>query len=318
MSIALWIIGGIVAETATVIGSLVIQGSTIFTAYKKLAAKGYKISREYLDKLGRIQKNVEDTPNSDEVKNEMPSEAKNLLAELISVTPFKFICLLLPVINLIYSKAKSSKIVNAWVQEAIENAWAIPMNESEKDFYNSSESDFEKLLFGSIISFDNDDEIILEFELTPLDYSLNEIEKLNEAFDIPCDKPTYMVGQTSDKNIAIIGIPSDVSKNHIKYISFKDSILIREPYTELNKDEAQNKTFTVYSYFDLKGYPQVENIIQEIKKSRIDDAIRMNSEPLEVHNVFEDEISPVETEEVLHEKQASQLVKTIHTKKDKR
>ena len=86
----------------------------------------------------------------------------------------------------------------------------------------------------------------------------------------------------------------------------------------MNKDEAQNKTFTVYSYFDLKGYPQVENIIQEIKKSRIDDAIKMNSEPLEVHNVFEDEISPVETEEVLHEKQASQLVKTIHTKKDKR
>lgn len=314
MSIALWIIGGIVVETATVIGSLVIQGSTIFTTYKKLSGKGYKISREYLDKLGRIQKNVEDAPNSDEVKNKMSSEAKNLLAESIGVAPFKFICLLLPVINLIYSKAKSSKIANTWVQEAIENEWAIPMNESEKDFYNSSESNFEKLLFGGIVSLENDDEITLEFELTPLDYSLNEIEKLNEA----CSESTYMVGQTSDKNIAIIGIPSDVSKNHIKYISFKDSILIREPYTELNKDEAQNKTFTVYSYFDLKGYPQVENIIQEIKKSRIDDAIRMNSEPLEVHNVFEDEISPVETEEVLHEKQASQLVKTIHTKKDKR
>ena len=324
MNPILWIIVGIVAESSTVIGSRLIEGMFLVDISKKATDKGYKVSKEYIDELTK------------RIGDEDIKAKRNNKLNLRSI--FKKICLFLPVINLISAKVRTSKKVDNWLQEAIENEKVIPMTEEEKNNYNSLEKKFEKVVVATSYgkkekNYDSIQEDIekikeivneinpsctmrLEYELMPLNYTLDEVKKLNEQFD----GSTYMIGEKAGgQNVAVIGIPRTKNISHVDRITFKTNFKqkykITYEYRKLSSEEAKDKTFYVYSYEDLKCYPQVEKIIQEIKQSRIDDGIKINSVPLEVHNIFKEEVSQTKPEEVLHEKQASQLVKTINTKK---
>ena len=148
----------------------------------------------------------------------------------------------------------------------------------------------------------------------PLDYTLDEVKRLNEATTY-----SYRIGKIDGKNVAVIGIPnpdSPVSKIQFKAEDYK----ITHTYEKMTEEEAQDKTFIVYPFTTHEDtQADVNKIIKEIKQSRINNTTKANLEALKVQLRFEQEIISTETETVSSgEQQGPQFAKTMHSQNDKK
>ncbi len=300
---------GIVGELATVIGSVAITFNAGLDSVLEISKNGYKIDKSVLDEVQKKQA---------EEKNK-----KNTLANRILGT----VLLLVPGVNLINAsvkgvKTKKSVMNDPQIKEAI-----VPMTEKEKEQYAKMEGKLQKLTFTAFTSSKENEEEFLGFigkrpiavnhgltslfyeELMPLDYTLDEVKRLNEATTY-----SYRIGKIDGKNIAIIGIPnpnSPVSKIQFKTEDYK----ITHTYEKMTEEEAQDKTFTVYPFTtDDDTQANVEEVIQEIKKSRIDSATKANLEALNLQPGLEQENISTEAKE----QKGPRLVRTINLQNEKK
>lgn len=171
----------IVGELASIIGSVAIYLNASFNSILEISNNGYKIEKSVLDKLKKKQ--------FEEKKQ------KSNLADKILET----VLLLVPGVNLINASIKSAKVKKMVMndQEIKENI--VPMTEEEKEQYAKMEGKIQKLMFTAFIESKETDEEFLGFngkrpividqgltfldyeKLMPLNYTLNEVKRLNEA-----------------------------------------------------------------------------------------------------------------------------------------
>ena len=303
---------GIVGELATIIGSVVITVNAGFNSILEISKKGYKIDKSVLDEFEKKQAEEE-------------KQKSNLASKIL-----RTVLLFVPGINLLNASVKGAKLKKTvmndpQIQEAI-----VPMTEKEKEQYVKMGSKLQKLAFATFNMSKEDEEEFLGFigkrpivvdhgltslyyePLMSLDYTLDEVKRLNEATTY-----SYRIGKIGDKNVAIIGIPnpdSPVSRIQLKSEDYK----ITHTYEKMTEEEAQDKTFIVYPF--MSGTDEkVQKVVDEIKQSRIDMATKANLEFLQTHSVFEPEFISTETEQVLsEEQQGPRLVRTIHPQKKKK
>ncbi len=298
---------GIVGELATVIGSVAIILNAGFDSILEISKNGYKIDKSVLD----------------EFKNQQKKQKSNLAKRFINT-----VLLLLPGINLIDANVKGNKIKKSVMDDPEIKKAIVPMTEKEKEQYAKMKSKLEKLEFTAITTIKEDEEeffgfvgkrpIVVDYGLTslpyeklmPLNYTLDEVKRLNEA-----TTHSYRIGKVDGKNVAIIGIPnpnSPVSRIQLKSENYK----ITHTYEKMTEEEAQDKTFTVYPFMSEED-EKVQEIVDEIKQSRIEMATRANLEALQTHP--ESKATPIETEQTLSEEhQSPRLVKTMRPQNEKK
>ena len=303
---------GIVGELATIIGSVAITLNASFDSILEISKSGYKIEKSVLDEFQKKQ--------TEEKKK------KSHLANKILGTVLLFV----PGINLINASVKGAKVKKAVMNDSQIKEATVPMTENEKEQYAKMEGKFEKLMFTAFtISKENEEEFLgfvdkrpfvvdhgltsLYYEpLMPLNYTFDEVKRLNEATTY-----SYRIGKIDDKNIAIIGIPnpdSPVSRIQLKSEDYK----ITHTYEKMTEEEAQAKTFTVYPFMSETD-EMVQKVVDEIKQSRIDMTTKADLEALQTHSIFEPEVIPTETEQVLSdEQQGPRLIKTIRPQNEKK
>lgn len=305
---------GIVGELATVISSVAITLNAGLNAVLEISKNGYKIDKSVLEKV--------------EKKQVAEKKQKASLANRVVGT----IILLIPGVNLISASIKGVKLKKSVMNDPQIKESIVPMTKKEKEQYAKMESKSQKLAFTAFTSIKENEEDFFGFigkspivvdnglsslyyeKLIPLDYTLEEVKRLNEATTY-----SYRIGKIDGKNVAVIGIPNPNSP--LSRIQFeKENYKITHTYEKMTEEEAKDKTFTVYPFTthnDTKE--EVEKIIQEIKKSRIDNATKTNLEALEVQPVFEQETIPTKNEEILIEaQQGPRLVKTMRPQNNKK
>lgn len=303
---------GIVGELATVIGSVVITLNAGLDSILEISKNGYKIEKSVLDEFQKKQA---------EEKKQKSNLANKILGTVL---------LLVPGINLINASVKGAKVKKSVMNDPQIKEAIVPMTEEEKEQYAKMEGKLQKLTFTAFTaSKENEEEffgfigkrpIVVDHGLTSLyyeplmslDYTLDEVKRLNEATTY-----SYRIGKIGDKNVAIIGIPnpdSPVSRIQLKSEDYK----ITHTYEKMTEEEAQDKTFTVYPFMSETD-EKVQEVVEEIKQSRIDLATKANLEALQTHSIFEPEVIPTETEQVLSdEQQGPRLVKTIRPQNEKK
>ena len=302
---------GIVGEIATVIGSLAIIVNAGFDSVLEISKKGYKIDKNVLDEVQKKQA-------------EEKKQKANLFNRVLGP-----ILLLVPGVNLINACIEGAKLKKSVMNDPQIEEYIVPMTEKEKEQYAKMKGKLQKLTFTVFTASKENEEEFFGFigkrpivvdhgltslyyeELLTLDYTLDEVKRLNEATTY-----SYRIGKIDGKNVAVIGIPNP--RSPMSRIRFKaEDYKITHTYEKMTEEEAQDKTFTVYP-FTIHDDTQadVEKIVQEIKQSRIDNATKAN---LEVQPRFEQEIIPTETEAVLvEEQQGPRLVKTMRLQNDKK
>lgn len=303
---------GIVGELATVIGSFAIFINAGLDSVLEISKNGYKIDKSVLDEIQKKQaeKRKQDT---------------NLAKQVLRTILF-----LVPGVNLIYASINGIKIKKSVMNDPQIKKSIVPMTEDEKEQYAKMKGKLQKLAFTAftVVREDEDVEFLgfieersiildhgsisLNYEkLMPLNYTLEEVIRLNEATTY-----SYRIGKIDGKNVAIIGIPNPNSP--VSRIVFKaENYEIKHTYEKMTEEEAKDKTFTIYPYLvhdDTQA--NVEKIIREIKQSRIDKATKENLEALEVQPRFEQEVISTETDRVL-EQQGPKLVKTMYPRSNK-
>jgi len=306
---------GIAVELATVIGSVAILINASLNSLLEISKNGYKIDIQVLEKYSR---------KGSEKEKQKINDAKRLLGAIL---------LFVPVVNLITAiidcaELKENFMDSPQIKEAI-----VPMTDTEKEQYEKMDTKIQKLtctLFDSVKKKEEEEffkflgkrPIVVDHELTslyyeelmPLDYTLDEVKRLNEATTY-----SYRIGKIDGKNVAIIGIPN--SDSPVSRIQFKaEDYKITHTYEKMTEEEAKDKTFTVYP-FTIHDDTQADvfKVIQEIRQSRIDNTTKANLEALEVQPRFEWEIIPTEIETVLsEEQQGPRLVKTVRPQIDKK
>ena len=303
---------GIVGELATVIGSVVITLNAGLDSILEISKNGYKIEKSVLDEFQKKQA---------EEKKQKSNLANKILGTVL---------LLVPGINLINASVKGAKVKKSVMNDPQIKEAIVPMTEEEKEQYAKMEGKLQKLTFTAFTASKESEEeffgfigkrpIVVDHGLTtlyygplmPLNYTLDEVKRLNEATNY-----SYRIGKIDGKNVAIIGIPnpdSPVSRIQLKSEDYK----ITHTYEKMTEEEAQDKTFTVYPFMSETN-EKVQEVVEEIKQSRIDLATKANLEALQTHSIFEPEVIPIETEQVLSdEQQGPRLVKTIRPQNEKK
>lgn len=178
--------------------------------------------------------------------------------------------------------------------------YLIPMPEIEKEKYVQLKSKFWKLKWATFADYKLTS--LCYEKLMSLDYTLDEVKRLNEATTY-----SYRISKMDGRNIAIIGIPNP--NGTIKKIRSKeDNYNMIHMYENITEEEAKNKTFTVYPFTIYEEtQSEVEKVVQEIKKSRIDRAVKANLEEREASKALQSQFYleqddiPIVTEEVLTE-----------------
>lgn len=270
---------GIVGELITVIGSVAITIHFIIDSVLEIPNNGYKLDKDLLD-----EKKAKE-------KTQKPNSTKMVLTTML---------LLAPGINLIYTSIKGVKLKKGIMKDPEIKKYLIPMPEIEKEKYAQLKSKFWKLKWATFVDYKLTS--LCYEKLMPLDYTLDEVKRLNEATTY-----SYRIGKMDGRNIAIIGIPNP--NGTIKRIRSKeDNYNTIHMYENITEEETKNKTFTVYPFTMYEEtQSEVEKVVQEIKKSRIDRAVKANLEEREASKVLqpqfylEQDDIPIVTEEVLTE-----------------
>lgn len=262
----------IVGELATVIGSAVIMGNATLDSILEIPKNGYKVDKEVIEEIQKQQA---------EEKKVKTSLFNRILGTILLLTPG---------VNLLNASIKGYRIKKSVINDPKVKEFLVPMTEEEKEQYAKIEGKLQKVAFTAFTSGREDEEeefigfngnrtLVLDHgltslyyeELMPLEYTLDEVKRLNDATTY-----SYRIGQIDGKNVAVIGIPN--SESSISRIKFKsEDYNITHDYVKMSEEEAQDKTFTVYPFTihdDTKD--DVEKIIQEIKQSRIDSATKAN------------------------------------------
>lgn len=296
---------GIVGELATVIGSVAITLNASLNSVLEISKNGYKIDKNVLDKYSK--KRIEE-------EKQKTNGGKKLLGTIL---------LFVPGVNIIIASINCAKLKKNFMDDPQIKEAIVPMTDKEKEQYERMDTKMQKLTCTVFNSMKENDEeeffgfigkrpIVVEHgvtslyyeELMPLDYTLDEVKRLNEATTY-----SYRIGKIDGKNVAVIGIPNPDSP--VSRIQFKaEDYKITHTYEKMTEEEAQDKTFTVYPFTTHNDtQADVEKAIQEIKQSRIDTATRVNLEALQVQTKIEQDYIPTETEEVLTEEQQGPVLK---------
>lgn len=306
----MYIFLGIVGELATIIGSVAISVNGAIDSVLEISKNGYKIDKNVLDEIQKKQA---------EEKQKKNNGVKKLLGVIL---------LLVPGVNLINAGIKSIKLKKSVMNDPQVKQAIVPMTDKEKEQYAKMETKMQKLAFTTFTIENKNEEkeffgfvgkrpIVVDHgltslyyeELIPLAYTFDEVKRLNDATTY-----SYRIGKIEDRNVAIIGIPnpdSPVSRVQFK----KENYNITHAYEKMTEEEAQDKTFVVYP-FTTHNEEDVEKVIEEIKQSRIDNAVRANLEALQVQPTFEQDYIPTTNEEVLTEKQQGPVLKkTLNPKR---
>ena len=270
---------GIVGELITVIGSVAITIHFIIDSVLEIPNNGYKLDKDLLD-----EKKAKE-------KTQKPNSTKMALTTML---------LLAPGINLIYTSIKGVKLKKGIMKDPEIKKHLIPMPEIEKEKYAQLKSKFWKLKWATFADYKLTS--LCYEKLMSLDYTLDEVKRLNEATTY-----SYRIGVSNGKNIAIIGIPNP--NGTIKRVRSKeDNYNTIYMYENMTEEEAKNKTFTVYPFTIYEEtQSEVEKVVQEIKQSRIDQAVKANLEEREASKVLqpqfylEQDDIPIVTKEVLTE-----------------
>ena len=270
---------GIVGELITVIGSVAITIHFIIDSVLEIPNNGYKLDKDLLD-----EKKAKE-------KTQKPNSTKMVLTTML---------LLAPGINLIYTSIKGVKLKKGIMKDPEMKKYLIPMPEIEKEKYAQLKSKFWKLKWATFADYKLTS--LCYEKLMPLDYTLDEVKRLNEATTY-----SYRIGKMDGRNIAIIGIPNP--NDTIKRIRGKeDNYNTIHMYENMTEEEAKNKTFTVYPFTIYEEtQSKVEKVVQEIKQSRIDQAVKENLEELQASKALQTQFCleqddiPIVTEEVLTE-----------------
>ena len=232
-----FIILGIVGELGTIAGSFYIMINGMINSMLEIAKKGYKYKKNELDEY--LNNNNKEKANGFEIT-------------------LGLVLFLIPGVNLLNAVIESHKMKTIILNDPTIKKFLIPMTDKEKEQYSKMKGKIEKLKFTAVISGKiNDDEeffgfignqaIVVDHGLTsiynekllPLDYTLDEVKKLNEATTY-----SYRIGTIGGKNIAIIGIPNPDSP--VKRIQFKsENYKMTHTYNIMTEKEEQDKKFIV-------------------------------------------------------------------------
>lgn len=261
----MYIFLGIIGELATIIGCTAITINAGINSVLEISKNGYRIDKSVLDEV--LQK---------EQMKEKKRKA-NLTNRVLGT-----ILLLLPGVNLINASIKGEKLKRSVMNDPKVKESIVPMTEKEKEQYVKMENKLQKLTFTAFMAEKENEEEFLGFiggkpiivdhgltsldykELIPLDYTLDEVKRLNEATTY-----SYRIGQVDRENIAIIGIPNPDSP--INRIQFKEeNYKIIHTYKKMTEEEAKDKKFIVYPFtMNEDTQENVNKVIQDIKQSRI-------------------------------------------------
>lgn len=307
----MYIFLGIVGELATVVGTFAITLNAGVDSILEISKNGYKIDKSVLDEYQKKQAE----------KKQKTSGIKKVLGALL---------ILIPGVNLLNAGIKGAKLKKSIMNDPQIKDAIVPMTDKEKEQYEKMEGKMQKLTFTAFTTAKENEEeeffgfigkkpIVVDHGLTslyyeklmPLDYTLDEVKRLNEATTF-----SYRIGKIDGKNIAVIGIPN--SNSPVSRIQFKsEDYKITHTYEKMTEEEAKDKTFTVYPFTTHEDTKEnLEKVIEEIKQSRIDSATKANLDALQSQPRFEQDYVPTETEEVLtEEQQGPVLKKTLNPKR---
>ena len=298
---------GVVGGLATVVGSVIININSAVNSILEISKNGYKIDKRVLDEYQQMK---------EEEKKEKDKGFKRALGVVL---------LLIPGVNLLKSGITSYKIKKTIMNDPQIKESLVPMTDKEKEQYAKMEGKMQKLTFTAFTYTKESEEeefggfigktpIVVDYgltslyskELMPLSYTLDEVKKLNEATTY-----SYRIGKMDGKNVAIIGIPNPNSP--VSRIQFgSEDNRITHTYDKMTEEEAQDKTFVVYP-FTSYNEEEIQKVVEEIRKSRIDRASKANSKSFETQSTFEQVYVPIETQEVLiEEQQGAVLKKTLN------
>ena len=305
----MYIFLGIIGELATVIGSSYIILNGALDSVLEISKNGYKIDKNTLDEFSKKQ---------EKEKQDKNKGIKRLLGGIILFTPG---------VNLINSIIKINKLKKSVMSDPMIKESLIPMTDKEKEQYAKMEGKMQKLAFTAFTTKkgNNDEEffgfvgnrpIVVDHgltaiyceELMPLDYTLDEVKRLNDATTY-----SYRIGKIEDKNVAIIGIPNPDSQ--VSRVQFKkENYSITHAYEKMTEEDAQDKTFVVYP-FTTYYEEDVQKVIDEIKQSRTHSSVNTNLETLQVEPRFEQDYIQAINEEVQVEEQQGPVLKKTLMKK---
>lgn len=305
----MYIFLGIIGELATVIGSSYIILNGALDSVLEISKNGYKIDKNTLDEFSKKQKKEKQSKNKG---------IKRLLGGIILFTPG---------VNLISSIIKVNKLKKSVMSDPMIKEALIPMTDKEKEQYAKMEGKMQKLAFTAFTAKkgNNDEEffgfvgnrpIVVDHgltaiyyeELMPLDYTFDEVKRLNDATTY-----SYRIGKIEGKNVAIIGIPNPDSQ--VSRVQFKkENYSITHAYEKMTEEDAQDKTFVVYP-FTTHYEEDVQKVINEIKQSRTHSSVNANLETLQVEPRFEQDYIQAINEEVQTEPQQGPVLKKTLMKK---
>lgn len=273
----MYILLGLTTEIASCIISYKIITGTMYDCLLEVAKKGYKIDAKELNKDVAEEKNA-----TKEDKFKDLRESLNLLLFLI------------PGINIIHAHIRSFITKNNILKDKYTKKIMIPMTDDEKDGYSRMKTKQQKLMYMAyiieneeeeerLIGFIGDNAIIYQKgvtmvyndKLTPLAYTLDEVEELNDITN-----GEYKLGTIDGVNTAIIGVNSGIQlQNKLKFR--KDNFKKSYEFIPINEEDAKNEKFVIYP---LSG---------DIKKldEKVDEIIKDRSKPSSRKRYTEDDIT---------------------------
>ncbi len=303
---------GIVGEFATVIVSVAITLNAGMDSVLEISKNGYKIEKSVLEEFQKKQE-------------EAKRKKKNLGNRILGA-----VLLLVPGVNLINASVKWMKLKKSVMNDPQIKKAIVPMTEREKEQYAKMKGKLQKLTFMAFTSSKESDEkellgfvgnrpMVVDYGLTslyyeplmPLDYTLEEVKRLNEV-----TTHSYRIGKIDGKNVAIIGIPNpncSISRMNFKAEGYKGVHI----YEKMTEEEAKDKTFTVYPF--MPGIEEkVEEIVASIKQSRVACATKEHLEELKVPSMMERDTVLPKIEQDSPEEQGPRLVKTMRPQNRKK
>ncbi len=274
------IVLGLLVQIISTLYSVSIKLNSNYDNLVEIAGKGYKFNNSRLEKYY-------ETERKKKRKNK-----KNIKKALDVIVTF------IPILNLL--EAYTYKIVSKrkmMKTEEFKNS-LIPMTDKELDEFNQLDTRILKLMYTGAISTSLKQEeknlfckedidttnikkiYIRNAKLPELDYTLDEIKKLNNLLSINenGEKVTfkYILGKLDDNYTAIIGVPnlednSDENKQ----------VIVNGKIMEILSDEQGGEyTFSVYPnvIVDEEKRNALNEEVNNIKQKRIENEVETNTE----------------------------------------
>lgn len=304
----MYIFLAIIVELVTIIRSVVITNKAEFDFVLKVAENGYRIDEAWF---------------RESRKRKIENKNTKLFTKLTKIVEkLDIIVLCIPGINLLNSHIKSIILkksvmnMNSTIMKEIKES-LILMTDKDKREYAELKGNIEKVMFTVLSEKEHFNGLhcgvaLLDEELMPLAYTLDEVKKLNEITTY-----SYRIGTIDGKNVAIIGIlnlycPID----GVEFTS--ERFKIKHTFTEMTEEEAKDKTFTVYFLArDRDKNEELQKAVTEIKNSRIKDIKESNLEFQQTKSLFDPVYIPIGTEEFKVEEQQRRVLKKKKNKKKK-